>query len=482
MGSLRKTIFMVMLAAIVHTANTLHAQTINKADKDSIETLLHKGEYSCNKGHFAEAEKLLENAMNYYDSVYTIKSGNKELDSLGFQIRIIYGWSKTLLEKYSEAEPIYKSVEEQLPDTFYVLKAENHVRTSSLYGMQKMYDKAELHAKLALEAGKQAKDLLTIYRAHAFLCDTYMYTKKYEKALAECYELMHLSITLGGYKAMSTGKMGMIYHKLGQRKLAEQYYLESLDISRGKEPVTYSIILAEYCKFLIEQEQPIKARKLAQQLINSNEGVALSSSETELLKIISDTSTAHTIYIVKIILLSLLAAAVLWGIIRLVIRLRKRKTAISISPAVADEPGNTNVSNIQEVQYIGMLETLPQIIQSVQDMKRTAGDHEQQLTEIKKLEQILAPLNSAKIEKDFSAFVEQSDGLARKLKDIYPDLTPSETRLCMLIRQGLNTKEIATLTNKTVRGVESARFRLRKKMSIDTQKEIYDFLLEIEKS
>lgn len=68
----------------------------------------------------------------------------------------------------------------------------------------------------------------------------------------------------------------------------------------------------------------------------------------------------------------------------------------------------------------------------------------------------------------------------RNLHKKYPKLTPSDLRFCALLRLNLNTKDIAKFTNLTIRGVEGARYRLRKKMDIETDKSLTDFLIEFE--
>lgn len=54
-----------------------------------------------------------------------------------------------------------------------------------------------------------------------------------------------------------------------------------------------------------------------------------------------------------------------------------------------------------------------------------------------------------------------------ELKAQYPDLTAKELRLCALIKMNLTNKEIAPILNISIRGVETARYRLRKRMSIN---------------
>ncbi len=56
-----------------------------------------------------------------------------------------------------------------------------------------------------------------------------------------------------------------------------------------------------------------------------------------------------------------------------------------------------------------------------------------------------------------------------KLTREYPQLTESERRLYMMLHVNMSSKEIATLTKKTIRGVETARYRLKKKISLTTK-------------
>lgn len=52
------------------------------------------------------------------------------------------------------------------------------------------------------------------------------------------------------------------------------------------------------------------------------------------------------------------------------------------------------------------------------------------------------------------------------LKDTYPDLTQGETRMCAYVMLNLSNKEIASLTRRNVRSVETMRYRLTKKMNL----------------
>ena len=65
-----------------------------------------------------------------------------------------------------------------------------------------------------------------------------------------------------------------------------------------------------------------------------------------------------------------------------------------------------------------------------------------------------------------------------RIRDEFSDLTPQDQKLCAYLRLNLNTKEIAQLMSISVRGVEMARYRLRKRLGMDTEQNLSKFILE----
>ena len=70
----------------------------------------------------------------------------------------------------------------------------------------------------------------------------------------------------------------------------------------------------------------------------------------------------------------------------------------------------------------------------------------------------------------------------RSIKRRYPILTPNELKLCAYLHMNLSSKEIAQHMKISVRGVEISRYRLRKKLQISTETNLFDFLLEFSSS
>ena len=76
-----------------------------------------------------------------------------------------------------------------------------------------------------------------------------------------------------------------------------------------------------------------------------------------------------------------------------------------------------------------------------------------------------------------SYFDEVHQDFIARLKSQHKDLTPKELRLCAYLRMNISTKEIAPLMNISIRGVEISRYRLRKKLKLEHDKNLTDFIL-----
>lgn len=61
----------------------------------------------------------------------------------------------------------------------------------------------------------------------------------------------------------------------------------------------------------------------------------------------------------------------------------------------------------------------------------------------------------------------------------YPSITKSEKRLCVMLYIDLSSKEIAIITNTTLRSVETSRYRLRKKFNLQRDDDMVNFLRSI---
>ncbi|MDD4991293.1 MAG: triple tyrosine motif-containing protein [Paludibacter sp.] len=64
----------------------------------------------------------------------------------------------------------------------------------------------------------------------------------------------------------------------------------------------------------------------------------------------------------------------------------------------------------------------------------------------------------------------------KRLGEMYPELNTSDKKLCAYLKMDLSSKDIAPLLNMSVRSVETNRYRLRKKMNLDRDTNLGEFL------
>lgn len=85
------------------------------------------------------------------------------------------------------------------------------------------------------------------------------------------------------------------------------------------------------------------------------------------------------------------------------------------------------------------------------------------------------------IDEDWKMFLIQFEqkhtGFFKHLKEKYPELTPNDLKLCACLKLNLSSKDIASLLNISLRGVENSRYRLRKKLRVSPEQNLNEFFL-----
>jgi DNA-binding CsgD family transcriptional regulator len=64
----------------------------------------------------------------------------------------------------------------------------------------------------------------------------------------------------------------------------------------------------------------------------------------------------------------------------------------------------------------------------------------------------------------------------KRLREKHPDLSNNERMMCAYLKMNLSTKEIAPLLNISIRGVETIRYRLRKKFELEREDSLIEYL------
>jgi len=66
-----------------------------------------------------------------------------------------------------------------------------------------------------------------------------------------------------------------------------------------------------------------------------------------------------------------------------------------------------------------------------------------------------------------------------RLKQEYPDISPNDLKICALIKLQLSIKEMAAILNISPDSVKTARYRLRKKLQLNTEDNLTDFIQQL---
>lgn len=72
------------------------------------------------------------------------------------------------------------------------------------------------------------------------------------------------------------------------------------------------------------------------------------------------------------------------------------------------------------------------------------------------------------------------DNYIQKLVARFPLLKKNDLKLCAYLKMGLSSKEMASLLNTSTRSIETARYRLRKKLDLDSGASLTHFLQQID--
>lgn len=102
----------------------------------------------------------------------------------------------------------------------------------------------------------------------------------------------------------------------------------------------------------------------------------------------------------------------------------------------------------------------------------------------KKITEIFQKINQHKIGEEYMEifdvnFEKINHDFFEKLKELDPTLTKRELRLCAFVKMDLTNKEISPLLNISIRGVESARYRVRKKLNVQHEDNFISFLNDL---
>ena len=90
-------------------------------------------------------------------------------------------------------------------------------------------------------------------------------------------------------------------------------------------------------------------------------------------------------------------------------------------------------------------------------------------------------INQDKDWADFNTHFESvNKSFYSRLKQAYPDISPNDLKISALIKLNLSIKEMAGILNISPDSVKTARYRLRKKLQLNSEDNLTDFILNLQ--
>lgn len=315
------------------------------------------------------------------------------------------------------------------------------------------FDSAFVYLARSLEAREAGKDQNGIAKSYYYLADYYSKTGNLDKAMDYARKSVNLSLQLNELHTTMTAYNFMYQiSKLRNKPSEALEYLEiykdlndSLLNQGNVEHITR--LQMEYEFDRLQTEKEISQKKLRMNYL--------------------------------LIIVGLISILIIMGLLVILaisrhkrISLEKGKLELDIS--VKNKELTTNVLYLLKKNEL-ILDITNRLLNLKSKLKPENRDAVQRI--IFDLQSISEPEVWDEFEYRFQKVHED---FYRNLKEKFPDLTPAEIKLAAFLRLNMTTKDIASITRQNINTLETARYRLRKKLGISNQEvNLVNFLLDI---
>lgn len=326
---------------------------------------------------------------------------------------------------------------------------------------------------------------------------------EHERALEEGLAGLKISQQLGAKEAESDVmiEIGKAYMAIGNTKKALDYSLQSLSLANGlvtlekrreahkilsevyKTMGDYKLALEHFKSFKQVNDSIFNINK-SDLILNLQEKYETAQREKEIneLKAEAEISELKRKSILIVLMIVIIAAIL---IINREIRRRKKAKALHAAELKLNELEKQRLADELAFKKRELTALALQIAQKNEMFKElkndlVANDSGEQIN----YRQLYRKLDLEKqVDKSWEqfiqAFTETNSSFFKELTQQYPEMTKSELRLCALLKMKLSSKDIASILNISDEGIKKARYRLRKKMGMDTQDNLESAIISL---
>ncbi len=353
-----------------------------------------------------------------------------------------------------------------------------YMNVSHLYLRQDNFDTGYYYLNKALEGFKETESLENIGQVYSSMSLANFYQGNYDTSLYYNRKVYEIGKSTNNRRLILSAEelLPGIYDKKGDYKKSLKYYKEYIAIKDSIDGVKVKNKLSEL-------ETKYETKKKEQQILELEHQSEIEKSEKQSQRIIF----VGTIFVFVLILLGILQKRKKDKQIQ-----RQKEIVHRKEKELAKAELEKSRLKEEELQQSILYKSKQLSTHALHMMQKNTMLHEMQLdiktlskkasTDDKpKFKRINQQINqSLRSHKDWDVFKLYFEDVNRnfyqKLKDINPDLTTNDHRLCALIKLNMNSKEMASVLNVAPNSIKSSRYRLKKKLGLDVEADLEEFI------
>ena len=407
------------------------------------------------------------------------------------------------IENYHESNEWYKKALKIYEDLAYesdIISLEYNIALN--YNHMDSLDKALPYFEKYIEYNRENGYLNDLAGGLDNMGSIYMNKGQFKKA--EKYYLEALGYAENNGEKSLPGllyrRLAKLYSKMGRQNLALKYAFDALSVSEEtgvkkkkindylvisdiyKEKGQWSNAYEYYVKFhelndsILSQENidRMNEMEIKYQTEKKEQDLLIEKNKVELLEQKAKISKTQ-----KWLLLSSLIASMFIAFL-IILNIKQKLKRNKLEKEKLDFELDLKKQELlafttQLVQKNEMLEDLKYNIESLKSSNRS----DQSNAYSKLIKSIDISLNDDASWKSFmKRFEKVHPEFSKHISSKFPELTNNDIRLISLIKMNLSSKEIARLLNISLEGIKKARYRIRKKLQMDSQQSLDQFILK----
>ncbi len=315
------------------------------------------------------------------------------------------------------------------------------------------YGNAYKYLTESLNFRMKTNDQFGIAKTSIFLSLYYKSTKDYPKAIEFANKALTISNSTKAMLTMqnATNMLSDIYFEMKDYKKSLEYF---------KQYNTYN-------DSLLNDKKYSEIAKLQLQYENEI---------TDRVKEVKDQKRRLVMFIITS---TLLLISVIMGLLYFLSKSRNKRIKLENEKLEKD----MQLKNKELTTNVMYLLKKNELIESITNrlLKLKGNLKEENIEPVQRIIHELQSITEKEVWEEFEyRFQSVHEEFYKTLQKKFPDLSPSEIKLAAFLRLNMTTKEISSITGQSINSLETARYRLRKKLGITNQEvNLVNFLLNI---